>query len=46
VLKPWEERELLEWGYGITNIVARATATAAELSKEEFVAGRRRLERR
>jgi len=46
VLKPWEERELLEWGYGITNIVARATATAAELSKEEFVAGRRRLERK
>jgi len=26
--------------------VARATATAAELSKEEFVAGRRRLERK
>jgi len=21
VLKPWEERELLEWGYGITNLV-------------------------
>jgi len=46
VLKPWEERELLEWGYGITNIVARATATAAELSKEEFVAGGRRLDRK
>jgi len=46
VLKPWEERELLEWGYGITNLVARATATAAELSKEEFVAGGRRLERK
>src|SRR6266550_4727656 len=46
VLKPWEERELLEWGYGITNIVARATATAAELSKDEFVAGGRRLERK
>src|SRR5258707_9584121 len=46
VLKPWEERELLEWGYGITNLVARATATAAELAREEFVAGRRRLERK
>lgn len=46
VLKPWEERELLGWGYGITNLVARATATAAELAKEEFVAGARRLERK
>src|SRR6266496_3258089 len=44
--KPWEERELLAWGYGITNLVARATATAAELGREEFVAGARRLERR
>ena len=46
VLKPWEERELFEWGYGITNLVARATATAAELGKDEFVAGGRRLERK
>jgi double-stranded uracil-DNA glycosylase len=46
VLAPWDERELLEWGFGITNLVARATATAAELSKEEFVAGARRLERK
>src|SRR2546422_8073022 len=45
VLKPREERELLEWRYGITNLVARATATAAELSKEEVVAGGRRLGR-
>ena len=46
VLKPWEERELLAWGYGITNLVPRATATAAELDKEEFVAGAKRLERK
>ena len=46
VLKPWEERELLGWGLGITNLVARATATAAELSREEFLAGARRLERK
>ena len=46
VLKPWEERELLGWGYGITNLVARATATAAELAREEFVAGAKRLERK
>src|SRR5437773_11693582 len=46
ILEPWEEEELLELRYGITNLVARATATAAELSKEEFLAGRRRLERK
>jgi TDG/mug DNA glycosylase family protein len=46
VLKPWEERELLGWGYGITNLVARATATAAELEREEFLAGARRLARK
>ena len=46
VLQPWEERELLDWGYGITNLVARATATAAELDREEFVAGAKRLARK
>lgn len=46
VLAPWEERELLADGYGITNLVARATATAAELEREEFVAGAKRLERK
>src|ERR1041384_2175341 len=40
VLEPWEERELLEWRYGITNLVARATATAAELGREGVVGGR------
>jgi double-stranded uracil-DNA glycosylase len=28
VLSPFEERELLKSGYGITNVVARATASA------------------
>jgi TDG/mug DNA glycosylase family protein len=46
VLKPWEERELLDWGVGITNLVARATAAEAELSRDEFVAGAKRLERK
>lgn len=46
ILQPWEERELLVGRYGITNLVARATASAAELSKEEFLAGARRLERK
>lgn len=46
VLAPWEEHLLLARGYGLTALVARATATAAELTKEEFVAGRRRLEQK
>jgi len=44
LLDPSEERELLTLGYGITNLVPRATATADELLPEELVAGRRRLE--
>jgi TDG/mug DNA glycosylase family protein len=43
-LAPWEERLLLRRGYGITNLVARATATAVELTPKELVAGARRLE--
>ena len=43
LLHPSEERELLAHGYGITNLVARATATADELAPEELVAGQRRL---
>jgi TDG/mug DNA glycosylase family protein len=46
LLAPWEERELLAQGCGITNIVGRATASAAELEAEELRAGRRRLERK
>ena len=40
---PREERELLPLGYGITNVVARATATADELAAEEFAEGGRLL---
>ena len=42
-LHPSEQEELLKNGYGITNLVNRGTATADELSAQEFVAGRRRL---
>jgi len=44
LLSPYEERELLEYGIGITNVVARATARADELSPAEFVEGGRILE--
>ena len=43
LLSPYEEQELLPRGYGITNVVNRATATAAELSAEELVKGGQRL---
>jgi len=39
LLDPAEERLLLDWGYGITNLVMRASATAAELSREELRQG-------
>ena len=45
LLSPWEERDLLERGYGITNMVARTTAGADELTPDELIAGGRRLER-
>jgi TDG/mug DNA glycosylase family protein len=40
----FEDTRLLERGYGITNVVERATATAAELEPEEYVLGGQRLE--
>ena len=43
LLSPFEERELLSMGLGITNLVARATASAAELAPDELVRGARRL---
>ena len=43
VLSPFDERELLRSGYGITNVVPRATASADLLTKEEVVAGGEQL---
>lgn len=39
LLRPDEECELLPLGYGITNLVTRATAGAAELGRAELVEG-------
>ena len=44
VLHPWEVEALLAAGLGITNLVNRATATAAEISEAELRAGAVRLE--
>jgi double-stranded uracil-DNA glycosylase len=43
LLAPAEERTLLQHGLGVTNLVARTTAAADELTKAELVAGCRRL---
>ncbi|WP_410601419.1 G/U mismatch-specific DNA glycosylase [Amycolatopsis sp. lyj-90] len=40
---PGEQDELLELGLGITNVVARTTARADELTKDEFLEGGRLL---
>lgn len=43
LLSPFDERELLKSGYGITNVVKRTTAAADELTKDETIAGGERL---
>ncbi len=45
LMAPDETEELLTFGIGITNVVNRTTATAAELSSEELRAGGERLRR-
>jgi len=44
LLRPDEERELRGLGCGITNLVARASAAADELTPEELAAGARNLQ--
>jgi TDG/mug DNA glycosylase family protein len=46
LLSPYEEHELLTLGYGITNLVARATNRADELTEDELRQGARVLERK
>jgi TDG/mug DNA glycosylase family protein len=43
LLSPFEEHDLLRIGVGITNVVAHATASAAELAREDFIKGGRQL---
>ena len=45
-LSPFDQRRLLERDIGITNLVARTTASAAELSTDELRAGAVALERK
>lgn len=43
LLAPFEDRDLLQFGYGLTNIVDRSTARADELDPEELVMGKLQL---
>lgn len=43
LLTPWDTQAMLEAGFGITNLVNRTTATAAELDPEELREGAARL---
>lgn len=46
LLTPYEERELLALGLGVTNVVNRATRVAEELDAEDLRRGGRALERK
>ncbi|MFS0560034.1 mismatch-specific DNA-glycosylase [Terribacillus sp. 179-K 1B1 HS] len=37
--EPFEDRDLLQMGIGFTNIVARPTKAAADITKEEYIEG-------
>jgi TDG/mug DNA glycosylase family protein len=43
LLTPAQGHELLQYGCGITDLVARSSASADELSTDELIRGRRRL---
>lgn len=42
-LGPQDDRQLPQWGIGITNLIRRPTAGVDSLKTAEYVAGRRRL---
>lgn len=46
LLSPFEELALLDLGYGITNVVSRATTAADELANDELIAGAETLIRK
>lgn len=44
LLSPFDNEQLLKFGYGITNLVPRATTRADELTRDELIAGVKKLE--
>lgn len=45
-LTPLDDARLVQFGYGLTDIVPRATPNASHVSRDEFAAGARRLRTR
>jgi len=43
LLSPYEESQLLDWGWGITNLVNKATARADQLTQADLLEGGRQL---
>ncbi|CAG9606333.1 mismatch-specific DNA-glycosylase [Pseudoneobacillus rhizosphaerae] len=41
-----EDNTLVDLGYGLTNIVARPTKTALEITKEEYISGKAELRKK
>ena len=46
LIRAEDDERLLEWGFGITNVVPRATPGIDSLTPAEFVAGVQRLRRK
>ena len=46
LLSPFEERDLLDRGLGVTNVVNKPTRVAEELTREDLLRGGRALERK
>lgn len=44
--RPEENSKLLDLGFGLTNIVARPTKEAADISKEEYIRGAEKLKKK
>jgi TDG/mug DNA glycosylase family protein len=45
-IDPEDDRDILSYGYGLTAAVPRATVSAAEVSREEFAASAKALEKK
>lgn len=45
-IKPEDDETILHYGYGITNIVARPSRTAVEITKDEYREGRKILQKK
>lgn len=43
---PYDEQDLIALGYGITNVVNKATATADQLTEQQMIAGGNALKRK